>query len=115
MPLDAAAAAIDAQAQVVLVARRDLARPERTARAAGEAQHHLDVVVEAAARDEGAQLGAQLADRLPGDVAGELEGMGADVADAAARARARRVGAPVGLLLAARLERLGQPVLRVLD
>ena len=54
-------------------------------------------------------------DLEPGDVAGELVRMRADVADAAARARARRVGAPLGLLLAGGLERLGQPVLRVLD
>src|SRR5438128_1437683 len=83
---EAALAAVDAQAQVVLVAGRDLARPERAARAAGEAQQDLDVVVESPAGDEGAQLGAQLADLEAGDVAGELERVRADVADAAAGA-----------------------------
>ena len=46
---------------------------------------------------------------------GELVGVGADVADAAAGARARRIGAPVGLFLAGALKRLRQPVLRVFD
>src|SRR5204862_3934495 len=98
VPLDAAAAAVHAQAQVVLVARCDLARPERAACTAGEAKHHLNVVVEAAAGDEGGELRAQLADLKTGDVSGELERVRADVADAAARAGARRVGPPFGLL-----------------
>ena len=42
-------------------------------------------------------------------------GVRADVADAAAGARAGRVGAPFGLLVAAVLELGGEPVLRVLD
>ena len=41
--------------------------------------------------------------------------MRADIGHGAARAGARRIGAPVGLLLARLLERRGQPVLRILD
>ena len=46
---------------------------------------------------------------------GEIEGVGADVAERPARARALRIGAPLGLLVAARLGRPGQPVLRIFD
>ena len=41
--------------------------------------------------------------------------MGADVAERPARARALRIGAPLGLLVAGRLGRPGQPVLRIFD
>jgi hypothetical protein len=41
--------------------------------------------------------------------------MGTDVADATAGTRARRIGTPVGLLLAGGLNRIGQPILRVFD
>ena len=43
---------------------------------------------------------AELLELQPGDEAREVEGVGADVADAAAGAGARRIGPPLGLLLA---------------
>ena len=49
-PVEAALGPVDAQPQAVLVAGRDLARPQRAARAVGVAQQDLRVVVELAAR-----------------------------------------------------------------
>ena len=51
----------------------------------------------------------------PGHVVGEVIGVGADVAERPAGARALRIGAPLGLLVAALLGRPGQPVLRIFD
>ena len=68
----------------------------------------------APAGDEGGEVGAQALQPQPGDEGGEVHGVGGDVAGAAGRARARRVGAPAGLLLARVLELGRQPVLRVL-
>ncbi len=104
-PLQAALRAVDAQYEAVLVAGRHLARPEHAARAALVAQHDVDVVVELAALDEGRQLGRDRLRLGSGDEAGEVVGVRADVADRAARTGARRIGAPLGLLLAARLDR----------
>ena len=51
---------IDAEPERVLVAGRGLARPEHALGAADEAQQHVAVVVEPAARDEGGQVGRDL-------------------------------------------------------
>ena len=67
-----------------------------------------------AAGDEGGEVGAQAFQPQPGDEGGEVHGVGGDVAGAAGRARASRVGAPARLLLAGILELGRQPVLRVL-
>ena len=58
---------------------------------------------------------ASCVDSQAADELGEVEGVRADVADAAAAPGARRVGAPRRLLLAVRLEQRRQPVLRVFD
>ena len=65
--------------------------------------------------NEGGEVGAQRFDFEAGHVLGELVAVGADVAHAAGGAGASRVGAPRRLLLAGRLEPLGEPALRVLD
>ena len=49
------------------------------------------------------------------DIIGEVVGVGADVADRAAGARALGIDAPFRLLVAGLLGRLGQPVLRIFD
>ncbi len=46
--MEATLGPVDAQHEPVLVARRDLARPDRATRAIGVAQHDLGVVVEPA-------------------------------------------------------------------
>ena len=104
---------MDADGKAVLVARRDLACPEGAAGAPREAKQHLRIVIEAATSDEGREIGSQLGAFLPGDEFGEVEGVGADVTDGAAGARAGGVGAPVGLFLPGGLKIGGQPVLCV--
>src|SRR3546814_18734683 len=84
---------MDAEPQAILVARRDLARLEHPARPAFEAQQRGDIVVEAPARHMRREFGAARFDRQPRDLFGELKGVGSDVAEAAAAARARGDGA----------------------
>ena len=115
VPVQRGLGAVDAQAQVVFLARRDLAGPEQAARAVGVAQLHLHMVIDAPAGHEGGQLGADPLWHEAGDELGELRRVRADVAEAACRAGQRGVGAPRGLLLAGGFERLGEPVLRIFD
>ena len=96
---------IDADAQAVLVPGATWLHQSMPLRAGGEAQHHVGVVVEPPARHEGVQVGGQVGDLVAGDEVGEVVGMGADVADRAGGAGARRIGAPLGLLVAGLLER----------
>src|SRR3546814_1236421 len=103
---------MDAEPQAILVARRDLARLEHPARPAFEAQQRGDIVVEAPARHMRREFGAERFDRQPRDMFGELKGVGSDVAEAAAEARARGIGAPFGLLVAVPVDRPAQPALR---
>ena len=70
----------------------------------------------AAGRHEGAEIGAQLAHLQAGDEAGEIEGMRADVADAAAGAR-RCAGSvrQAACFWPVCSSGFGQPVLRIFD
>ena len=113
--MKAALGPVDAEAKPVLVARRDLARPQGAARPIGVAQHDLDVVVELAPGPERGEIGGELSKIEAGHVVGEIVGVGADVAERPAGARALRIDAPFGLLVARRLRRAGQPVLRIFD
>src|SRR5690349_20168016 len=99
LPLQARFLAVYAQSQAVLVAWRDLAAPQHAARAVVEAQQDVNVVVESATRHEPAQVCRQLARLEPGDEAREVVRVCADVAEAAARAGARGIDPPRGLLL----------------
>ena len=56
-PLDGAGVAVHAQPMTVEVADGHLARPQTTARAIGEAQQHVDVVVDHAARNQRRHVG----------------------------------------------------------
>src|SRR5690606_5751238 len=91
LPLQPALLAIDAKAQAVLVARRNLACPQHAARTAPEAHHHLDIVVETPAFHERGELGGQFLKLETRDETGEIVGMGADIADTAAGPRALRI------------------------
>ena len=73
----------------------------------------MGIVIDPPPRHEALQVGAERLQLQPADKAGQVIGMGADVADAAAGAGARRVGAPFGLFRPGGLQRLGQPVLRI--
>jgi hypothetical protein len=91
-----------------------LARPQTPARAVGETQQHVDVIVDRAAGNDGRDVGRHLRDLRAGDELRELERVRADVAE---RARAGQLGirAPARLLLSALLERGREPALRILD
>src|SRR5688572_19955904 len=115
VPVETGGIAVDAQAQVVLVARADLARDEHAARAVVEAQERGAVVVELAARDDAVQVRTELRRAQIRDELGEMKRVHADVAHAARESRALRIEPPYRLFLAAALDRLGKPALRVLD
>src|SRR5690606_32414199 len=98
-PFEPRLLAIDPQLQPVLATHRYLARPQHAAGPALEAQQDIDVVVEFPAGHEAREVGTHRLRLEPRDEAGEVVGMGADVADGPAGAGARRVGAPGGLLV----------------
>jgi hypothetical protein len=80
-----------------------------------ETQQDIAVIIEAAARHEHREIRAdafQLQSRHGGD---EVFRVGADVADRAGQAAARRVRSPVGLLLSAGFEVRRKPALVVFD
>ena len=112
-PFEPALLAIDAQLQSVLVAGRDLARPEHALGPALEAQHHVVVVVEPAAGHEAGKVGGDLRHRQPGDEGEKVEGVRADIAERAAGAGLFRIDPPFRLLGAGVLGSLGQPVLDI--
>src|SRR5450631_2577228 len=114
-PFDACLLTINTQAQIVLVSGRDLAGPEQTAGAFLEVQHNLQVVVEAAAGHEGVEFGGKLAAIKSGNKAGEIVSVSSNVSQRTRGSALRRIGAPDGLLLPGRLQRRGQPVLRIFN
>ncbi len=73
----------------------------------------MRIVVEAAPFHEGVELRREGGDLVADDELGEVEGMGADVADRAGGAGAGRIRAPFGLLAAGLLDAGGEPILRV--
>ena len=114
LPLDRAERAGHAQAQVVLHAGVDLRRHQHATGAVGEAQQQVGIVVEGSARHQRAEVGAQALDLQAGDRGDQVLRVRADVADGARRPTARGVQTPAGLLVAAVLERGGEPALAVL-
>ena len=111
-PFDAAFGTVNADLQAVLISRRHLTAPEHALGAAFEAQQHMAVVVKPAAFDEGIEIGGKAFERQPGDEAGEIIGMRADITGRTTGTGLGRVGAPDRLFGAGLLDRLGQPVLR---
>ena len=92
---------------------RDLRRRHRAQGAVLIADDRRAVVVELAAGLEGLEVAGNLVGEQAGDEAAEVVGVGADVAEAAGRPGALRVGAPAGLLLAFLLQPRPQPALDV--
>ena len=72
---------VDPEPEPVLVARRDLARPEGAARAVRVAQHDLDVVVELAPDAERSEIGGEFRELEARHIVGKIEGVRADVAE----------------------------------
>jgi len=75
----------------------------------------LGVIIEATPFDKGGQFGAQFPDRNANDKIRKVVRVRPDIADASTCPRLRRIGPPLGLLLSGRFDRLGKPILRVLD
>src|SRR5262249_15329905 len=92
-----------------------LARPQYAPRATLKAQKNMDVVVQLAARDECVHVSRDCLAPKSGDEAGHVIGMGTDVAERSGGSRALRIGAPLCLLVAASLQWLGKPILRIFD
>ena len=113
-PRDRSLAAVHPDADVVLVADLDLRGDEQAAHAALEPQQHRGVVVEQAPGHDRRDVGRDVRDVPARDRGGEVLGVRADVPHRPCDARARRVGAPLGLLVAARLEAGREPPLAVL-
>ena len=109
LPLQAALVAEDADAQAVVVAGGGHAGPEPGRHVAGQLQFHRGVVEHAppgttvCSRPDSA-LGLE-----PGDVAQQVEGVGAQVPDHAGEAGDVRVSAPGGLLVPEQLQRAPRP------
>src|SRR5215472_15800142 len=115
MPFKAGLLAVNSQTQVVFISRCNLARPEPPFRSLRKSEHHLDVIVETSATHKGSYLGRHFLARQSCYEACEVEGVRRNVAEASARPAARRVSAPLSLLLSSFLHRGRQPILRVFD
>ena len=86
---------------------------QRAARAIGEAQQHMRVVVEPPAGNEGREIGGDRVELEPGDEQREIMRVHADVGQARRGAGARGIGAPFRLFLALGVDRMGQPILDI--
>ncbi len=115
LPFDPGLGAVNADVEHVFIADADLRGMENAFGAAFVAHEHVAVVVEFAAFDEGGEIGAEGVDLESGDVAGEIFGMGADVAHTTGGAAAFRIGAPGGLFVIGCFDEAGKPALRVFD
>src|SRR5438477_631833 len=107
--------AVDAQAEIVFVADRDLAGPEHTAGIALVAHYHLHVVIEAAVGHGDGGFGGDLFSVKSADKAGEIVGVRANVTQRSGGTTLSGIGPPGGLFLAGGFHRGRQPVLRVFD
>ena len=104
--------AIDADGQAVAFTHADLAGQQRTARAIGETQQDLAIVIDAAARNDGAQIGKDFSHLQAGNEFGQMKRMDANIGHAATNAGPCRIATPFGLLAGVGL---GQPALRIFD
>ena len=75
----------------------------------------MGIVVESTPGHEDRKLRAELRHIEAGHEGCKIEGMGANVGDAAACAGSRGVGAPLRLLVPAALDLLGKPILHMLN
>ena len=113
VPFQAALRPVNTQHDVVLVTDGDLGRPEDPSRAVRVSQQDAGIVVEPATGSEGREIGQQGRRLDARHKGGEIVGVGADIADAAARARAGGIGAPGRTGVPLGFQRGCQPVLRI--
>ena len=109
-PKEPALFAIKPDAQAVHFADFDLAREEHATRAILIAEQHRAIIIDRATGNDRCEVRQNFSGLEAGDEFGELECVSADVADAAAGARACRVGSPFGLLA---FGSTSQPTLRI--
>ena len=114
-PLDRPFGAVDFDEQVVLAAVADLAGRDGAQGAVFEADRGMAVVVELATGLENLQVATDRFGEQAGHVAGQIVGVRADVAEAAGRAAAGRIGSPGGLLLVFAFQPRPQPALHIED
>ena len=105
--------AIDLDEQVILPPVRDLAGGHCSQGPSLEADHGVAVVVESAAGLEHLQVRRDPIGQQPGHIAGQVVGVGGDVAEAASTSRLGRIGPPGGLLLPLRLQPASEPALNI--
>jgi len=72
-------------------------------------------VIEAPSRNDRSWIGDEGGNAAPADIIRELERMAPNIADAAACTGICGIGAPFRLLVAASLDRFGEPALRIFD
>jgi hypothetical protein len=101
MPLERRPLAVYPQPQIILIAGRNLTRPQHAARALAIPQHDVNVVIEPPSRHEDREIRGNLLTSQTGDKCGKMVSVAADVTKASCRPAARRVSAPFRLLLVA--------------
>src|ERR1700694_4322673 len=115
MPLEPGLVAINADRKVILFTAGYLRTDHRAFRAALQPQQKVGVILQTPTRHKAAEIGAQRANRKTSNELQQILRVGADVPQAAARAGARRIGAPGGLLVTAQLQRIHETILLILD
>ncbi len=83
-PFNAALCAIDAQAQRIFIAGRNLAAPEHALGTARKTEHHMRIVVQATSLDKTVEISRKAVERQAGHEGGEIEGVRANIAGRAA-------------------------------
>src|SRR5579875_542429 len=114
-PFERTGFSIDAQAHLIDLSGSHLRAGQRAGCAVGEAQKSIAIVVETAARNDAAQRSVYGRDPEPAYILEQMEGVGADIADRAARSAAHGIGTPLGLPVASGFERAAEPALKIFD
>ena len=114
-PVDRSLLAIDAEPQPVTLASGHLRNHQHAASAVLQPEKGAAVVVQQPSGDHRPQRRVQARHLQARHILNQVEGMGANVADAAAGAVERRIGPPRRLLLPRPLQRRAQPPLQVFD
>src|SRR5215471_15727854 len=104
---------VDPKPQIVFVPRRNLSCPKAAFRSTREPKHHMGIVVQASPGNKRTHIGGDCLASQSRHKAREIVRMRANVAERPAGTAARRVGAPLSLLLSGFLKRSRKPVLHV--
>ncbi|MNE84711.1 hypothetical protein D3C80_1816450 [compost metagenome] len=83
-PFDAALCAIDAQAQRIFIAGRNLTAPKHALGTTRKTQHHMRIVVQATSFDKTVEISGKAVEHQAGHEGGKIEGVRANIAGRAA-------------------------------